>query len=273
MRCSLSVGFAAVLLAHPGALVSQTGTMIWTLRGDVPDTVQSVMPGAISRFDLTFTVATDGTNLSATLAPGPDMIANSLQIDLSTVRAHLLTRRGSDSLTVGVVLPPQLGAMMGTDIGFELTIPLPDSLPLPPTLDSLETNVPAEYTNTGRTDTVAGVPCEIWTATTADPTATVEFCVAEPQPIMTTTSQILGERFGSILARWKSLNPEQAYPFGGRDMVPLRTRITGTNEMTIELTGMSTETPPPTTFQLPAGLQPFPMEMLKAATAAPATGT
>lgn len=250
--------------ALPGSLCAQGGTVTWSLRGTVPDTVQKVMPGAAMRtFDLNLTAATDGRAVSVTIAPGPDMIANSLTVDLSTTRLYLLTHKGSDSITIGVVLPGNIAAMMGSDLGFRLDLPLPDSLPVPATLDTLDTTNPPELTNTGRSDTVAGVGCEIWTVQTKAPDTTAEFCFAENPPVLSAFRDAMGDRYAKLIERLTARSGDRPNPFGGRTMIPVRLRVTGDGDFTMELTAVSTETPPAAAFLLPEGLQPFPVEMLQ----------
>lgn len=264
---------AGLLLAAP-PVAAQAGTMVWSVRGNLPDTVETM--AGLSEFELVFTVGTDGARLGTQMTVGPTMAAAIAAIDLTTARFQAVVNAAGDSLSLGVVLPPDLAAQMGGSIGFRLDIAIPDSLPLPvPTmnidslLEAADEGVMPQVTNTGRTDTVAGVPCEIWTmqpaldSLPADSMA-ITMCLAEPSPVMTAINDLMRERVPSIGLDLDEMKEAGKRFFGGRELVPVMMVLDiGGQDVVVRLMSVSAEAPDPSFFTLPEGLQPFPIEMFQ----------
>lgn len=266
MRRLLLAG--SLLLAPP--LAAQAGTVTWSLRGNVPDTVRAM--AGMSEFELFGTFATDGSRLAGQFTVGPAMAASVMAFDLTTARLQMVIDAEGSAVSLGVVLPPELAAQMGGAIGFRLDLPIPDSLPLPVNIDSLMTaneDREPEVTNTGRGDVVAGIPCEIWTMTPpadsmpAD-SMTMTLCLAEPVPAMRAINDAVERhlpRFGVDLEEMKAAGRKY---FGGRDLMPIRIEMAfGTGRVVMQLESVSTDAPDGSLFTLPDGLEPFPLEMFQ----------
>lgn len=282
MRRTARFILTLALIGVPSLLQAQGGGVsVWSLRGTLPDTVQKASRGMLSTIDLRMTMATDGQRVSLLIAPGADMIAASLATDLSTVRMQVVTSSTDDTVHIGVVLPPQIAAMMGGGIGFRADVPMTadfikglatDSMIEAITMKADSLNADAakpEFHNTGRSDTVAGVPCEMWTVTGGrNKTDTMEMCLAAKPPAMQALSDAMGTRFSSFTSAFAKLGSEMENPFGDRNLMAVRFRMVGDADFTFELVSLSNDPPAATFFELPAGLQPFPMEMLQGITGA-----
>lgn len=280
---------ALAVIGSPSLLQAQGGGVsVWSMHGTLPDTVQKAARGMLSTIDLRMTMATDGQRVSLLIAPGPEMIAASLTTDLSTVRMQVVASSTDDTVHIGVVLPPDIAAMMGGGIGFRLDLPLTadfikglaaDSMIEAMTMkaDSLNSDATKpDFHNTGRSDIVAGVPCEIWTVTGGTDTSdTMEMCLAAKPPAMQAMSNAMGTRFVPITSAFEKLGSERENPFGDRNLMAVRFRMLGDADFTFELVSLSKDAPAATFFELPPGLEPFPMEMLQGMTGAvgQSTGT
>ncbi len=255
---------AACLLAAP--LAAQSGTSTWSMTVSIPDSLQAMTQG-VSQVDMRMMVATDGRRVALQVEPGPQVIASSTTTDMSGMRIQAVLNATGDSLAVGIVLPPELAAMMGSEIGFRLDLPL-DSLKLPSgAADSLENRMADSVHHrpaaTGEHDTVAGIGCEVW-QTPADSTGeVVTMCMAEaPAPVKAATD-VVKRHFPGFTSALERISKQQRELFAGRDMLPLRMTMTGPQEVTMQLLSVSDAAPDPSFFTLPVDLSPFPMEMVK----------
>ncbi|HET9064903.1 MAG TPA: hypothetical protein VFN22_03670 [Gemmatimonadales bacterium] len=267
------------LIGAPTLLHAQGGGVaVWSMHATLPDTVQQAVRGMLSTIDLRMTMATDGQRVSMLIAPGPEMIASSLTTDLSTVRLQVVMSGTDDTVHIGVVLPPEIAAMMGGGLGFRLDMPLPASLlegMLPDSMlavlasDSMQATT-AEFHDTGRSDTVAGIDCHIWTLAglgmeSAD---SLEMCVAPQPPALKAMSSAMRSRFASLMSKLEQIGADKPSPFGTKDQMAVRVRMQGDANFTLELVSMSNDAPAVTYFELPPGLEPFPMELLQGMTGA-----
>jgi hypothetical protein len=256
------------LLLSPVGLAAQAGSATWMIRGAVPDSITQATGGALSTFDLVMTMGTDGRRVGMLMTPGPDMTAGSLAMDLSTMRIQVIMGTARDSMSIGVSLPPDVAAMMGGGLGFRMDFAVPDSLPIPFDPDTIPTGPRPTYVNTGATDTVAGLGCEVWTMTSpADSSGTggdLEMCLAPQPAAFKAFKTALGGRFEQLTSQLAKLAREQGdNPFTGRDLMAVRFRMTGEANVIVELQSISDAAPDASFFLLPAELQPFPMEMLQ----------
>lgn len=261
------LGMLALALS-PAGLAAQGGSATWIIRGSVPDSITQATGGALSTFDLVLTMGTDGRQIGMLLAPGPEMTAGSLAMDLSTMRIQMIMGAAKDSMSIGVTLPPDVAAMMGGGLGFRMDLPIPDSLPISIDPDTLKAGPQPTYTNTGTTETVGGLSCEVWTMTSpADSTGAtgdLEMCLAPQPAAFKAFKTAFGGRFEQLTAQFTKLAKEQpSNPFEGRDLMAVRFRMTGEANVVVELQSISDAAPDPSFFLLPAELQPFPMEMLQ----------
>ncbi len=279
MRRTIRFALTVALIGLPSLLQAQGGGVsVWAMHGTLPDTIQKASRGMLSTIDLRMTMATDGKRVSMLIAPGPEMIAASLTTDLSMVRLQMVMSSSDDTVHIGVVLPPEIAAMMGGGIGFRMDLPLPASLiegMLPDSMlavlasDSLQAKT-QEFRNTGRTDKVAGLGCQIWTMTGfgGDKADSLEMCLAPQPAALKAVSDAMQMRFASLFSTLKKFGRDKANPFGTEDLMPVRFRMVGESDMTFELMSVSNDAPAASFFELPAGLEPFPMEMLQGITGA-----
>jgi hypothetical protein len=260
------------LVAPPAA--AQAGTVVWSLRGTLPDSMPPVAAG-LSEIDLMFTFATDGSRLGMQMTIGPIMAASVVAMDLSTARIQVVTNAAGDSLAIGVVFPPEISAQMGGGIGYRLDFEVPDSFAFPVLgLDSLlaaasEDDVDGpEAINTGQTDTVAGIPCEIWTMATGDDSSPglpmITMCLAESVPALTAINDLTKRLLPDFGFDLEELQTRSWNHFGGRELIPVRMMIGDDGEQFVfQLEQASSEAPDAAFFTLPEGLQPFPIEALQ----------
>ena len=252
-------------------LSAQSGTTVWSLRMKVPDSI-ATMAGGLSEIDMRWTLATDGNRLGMQMDFAESMTASFPGFDLSSVRLNAVVHSNGDSASIGIILPPELAAQMGGGIGLRMDVAIPDTVGAfqTPNMDSLmAVNQGEEPTvvNTGRTSTVGGVSCEEWEITPKTPSDSTPFgekmqmCLTENVPALrafTTLFEKYMPDFGVDFGELKEMGKKW---FGGRDLVAVRSVI---GEIVIQLESSSNTAPDASFFTLPDGLQPFPVEMLKA---------
>jgi hypothetical protein len=270
MRMSL-LAFALVLGAPVAA---QTGITVWSMRVKMPDSLQARAAG-IAEVDTRITLATDGNRLGFQVDLGDAMASAMPGTDLSAMRLNAVVHANGDSASIGIILPPEIAAMAGGGIGFRYDVAIPDSIPgVPvPNVDSLmeaQQGDEPDVTNTGRTATVAGITCEEWTVTpkVKDATATtfdhVGICVTEDLPALRAFTTVFERHLPDLGFDFDEMKAMGRKWFGGRDIVAIRTVMGADRDIVIELVSSSTAAPDASFFTLPEGLQPFPMEMVKA---------
>lgn len=279
MRCKLVVA-ALVAALSPASGAAQGGSSTWTMRTVLPDSLASRTAG-LSEFELRMTFATNGQMWAMQLQPAQSMVDAITAIDLSAVRFVALMPTQGDSFHLGIVIPPELGAQLGAGIGYRLDGVVPDLASLGGNLDSLveaqASDDPIEkpdFRDTGGRTTVGGVACEQWTVTMLPPTSadssgtrepmTMEICLAEQTPLLRSWSEWAKARVPALRKQYDKLGAEMRAQFGGRELVPIRIAMTAPLSTTFELVSQTDQAPDPTFFQLPDGLQPFPIEMVKA---------
>jgi hypothetical protein len=263
---------ASLLLAAP--LAGQSGTTVWSMRMKMPDTL-SARAGGLSEIDMRMTMATDGERLGMQVDFAETMASAVPGFDLSAIRFNTVVHGGGDSVSIGIILPPEMAAMTGGGIGMRLDMAIPDKLegfPVP-NFDSLMAENQGEepvVTNTGRTMMVAGVRCEEWDITPQQPADSIPFggamhlCVAENIPAVKAFTTVaekylpdMGFDFGKLKERGRKW-------FGGREMTAIRMVMGHDEEIVFQLESSSNTAPDPSFFTLPDGLEPFPIEMVKA---------
>lgn len=268
---------AIATIAATQASSAQGATMVWALRGSVPDSIAPLAQGMLSDIDLKFTVATDGTRHAIQLEFGQNMTAAVVAADLSSARAIAVFPGTNDSVHVGIVLPPELSGQLGGSIGFRIDTELPDQFSKPAGYDSLVAeNAEAEqsWTNSGRTATIAGLTCEEWVGrfTTTDSAGVkhsqdVEMCfTAVPAPVRG-ISKFLTDRYARNDEVEEKLKEWRDKYFGGRELMPIRVVIrpesANDSPLVFELVQYVDRAPDPSFFDLPADLEPFPIEMIR----------
>jgi hypothetical protein len=270
----------ALLLSLPvGSIAAQQGTAVWQMRMQLPDSI-AAQTGGMSTIDMRFTAAADGDLAGFQVDFGPEMnVTGPMPIDLSQIRIQAVMNAATDSVAIGIVLPPEIAAMAGGGIGFRLdfAMPTPDAIGamIPDSLlDQMRTAAEKDESgaeNTGVTSVVAGITCEEWIFTpppSGDQDQVIRMCLAESPPAMKAFSDIFNRMVPEAqnpLAEFRKMGQER---FGGRDMTAMRTTMTGTLNMTVELLSLSNDSPGPSFFALPIDLQPFPIEMFQGMAAA-----
>jgi hypothetical protein len=266
----------ATTLVLPAAASAQ-GTAVFSITGNLPDTVMKMTGGmGPESIDLRLTYATDGSRIAFMIQPGPGMNVPGANFDLSSVRLQAIFSAAKDSISLGIVLPPEITAALGGGIGYRLDFKLPQSLPMfdsdsvKRTMDSIQSVIDTGFAgravNTGQTAVVAGITCEVWNFSTL-PGAAIEnqklsMCLAPTPAFM--------EKINTDIANlplFKNLNlaefrSKTRKVFGGRDLVPVRMTVGEADEvMQFELISINSTAPDASFFTLPVDLQPFPIEM------------
>jgi hypothetical protein len=258
MRRPLMLAGLLLAVATPAAA---QGTAVITLDGAIPDSLRTGPAAALPpTFDMRFTVAFDGKQVGVQMEPGEQMQA-SLGEQMAGFRVVALWRVGIDSLHLGILLPPELTAMMGGGAGYRMDMALPSTPDS--AFDGSDTTM--TWTDLERTAVVAGVTCHEWRGVAkAD---TVDFCVA---PV---TDAGLQQALGNV----RDLGPFKALVGGAKAATkngrvgpdggfPIRMISRGANAIRMELQQWVPGTPDASLFKMPDGLEPFPMEMLQGIT-------
>ncbi len=258
----------ALALAGTGSLAAQGGTAVVLIDGTIPDSMRSG-PAAVlpANFDMRFTVAFDGKQVGVQMEPGDQMKA-SLGEQMEGFRVVALWRVGVDSLHVGVLLPPELTAMMGGGSGFRMDLALPS---VPDSL-AVRTDTMMAWTDLERTSTVAGVTCHEWRGVAkAD---TMDFCIAPVteaglQAALGNVRNLMGFKalVGGATPSTRNGKPD---PESG---LPIRMITRGANAVRMELQQWIPGTPDASLFRLPDGLEPLPTEALQGIVGGAPTGT
>lgn len=257
------LALAAAVAFAPAVVSAQQGTITYALRGSIPDSI-AAMGGGIKEIDLQITAAFDAGRSSFTLGVGPgmDWVGG---MDLSQARVIGLLRENSDTMTVALILPPELAVMAGGGAGIRIDIPLSgigEASPL--NTDSLlKEDQNTKYENTGRTDQVAGRRCEIWHVTSPTAEGPAVMCLAEA-PALAKRMYEFGSKagpFGAAMAEFQEVSRKR---FGGRDMLVVRMAYTdGNDSFVIELVDLTEGRPDPGFFQIPEELQVIDMDLIQ----------
>jgi hypothetical protein len=188
------------------------------------------------------------------------------------VRVNAVVHSGGDSVSIGMILPPELAAQMGGGIGLRMDMAIPDSLtgfPAPNVDSIMEANQgdQPDVVNTGRTSTIAGITCQEWEVTPKVVSDSMPFgekmqmCVTESVPALSAFTSLFEKYMPNMGVDFGEMKKLGRKWFGGRDVVAIRSVV---GEIVVQLESSSNTAPDPSFFVLPDGLQPFPVEMLKA---------
>jgi hypothetical protein len=244
------------------------------MRMKMPDTL-SARAGGLSEIDMRMTMATDGERLGMQVDFAETMATAITGFDLSAMRLNAVVHSGGDSVSIGIIMPPEMAAMTGGGIGMRLDMAIPDKLegfPVP-NFDSLMAENQGEepvVTNTGRTMMVAGVRCEEWDITPQQPADSIPFggamhiCVAENIPSVEAFTTVAEKYLPDMGFDFGKLKEQGRKWFGGRELTAIRMVMGHDEEIVFQLESSSNTAPDPSFFTLPDGLQPFPVEMVKA---------
>lgn len=248
------IGAAAIAAASPAAAVAQQGTVSYSIRASLPDTMASVVNG-MKELDLQVTLAFGSSRAAFTLAAGPAMQWAG-NIDLSQARVLGVLNRSGDSLTMAVLLPQEIAMMMGGSPGIRMDLPLSTMNGGAIDTDSLlREEQEAKYENTGRRDTVAGRSCELWNVTSPTAPRPMEMCVAEAHPVAKRMFD-WSDKVGPLSNAMTEIQEASRKRFGGRDMMVLRMRYSdGSDSFTMEMLDITEGEPDAGFFLIPEGLQ------------------
>lgn len=269
----LSRAALAVALVAP-AVAGAQGTLVFAMTGQLPDTVKQMSQGmSPESIDLRMTFAYDGNRTAMQLQAGPEMVIPGATFDISSIRLNVIFSKVTDSMHIGVVLPPEITAQLGGGIGFRVDLKIPDSLPMPGGLsvdsimaETTDTMTLPKGVNTGRTARVAGMTCEEWEFTIPEGQTemgeTIAMCLTANQGLM---KQMMDDFMNMPMMRgfkMEKLHARTREMFGGRDLIPIRMVMReGTKSFKFELVSLSNGAPDASFFTLPVDLQPFPLEM------------
>lgn len=218
-------------------------------------------------------MTTDGDRVALQFDPGPESIASVAEMDISMARAQLVFHSGSDSVTFAMILPPDLAAMTGGDVGFRIDAAIPDSgfarsVNYDSLLQASRDDPENTAVNTGTVSTVAGIDCEEWLIglpqvvdSVANPFSPIRMCVAEEDG----ASRAVNDVWHRLMARFgvseQFLRAGARTWFGDREMVAIRTVVGDDENFVLELESSEAGTNP-AYFTVPDGLTPFPADML-----------
>ncbi len=267
------LALVAALASAPSTLIAQQGTITYAVRGSVPDSI-SARGGGIEEVDIQITAAFETGRSSFTVAAGPAMSWVG-GIDLSQARLIGLFNEGSDSITVAIILPPELASMMGGAPGVRVDFPISE-MSASSKFDSdslLHEEQNTRYENTGRTDMVAGRSCEIWHVTAPTAKAPLEMCLAEAPPLATRMYEF-GSKAGPLSSIMSEMQEASRKRFGGKDKLMVRMKYTeGDDSFTIELVDLTDGKPDAGFFQVPEGLQVIGSDLIQGMIQAQTSGS
>lgn len=259
------VGAALLSAAAPVAAQDVGGTAVSLMRISLPDTLPSAVPQmGLNEISLRLTYGTDGRKV-ASLMQFEQMDA-AMGVPLDAVLMHMIWDSVTDSVQIGLTLPPELMESLGGGEGFAFTFLLPDSLPVPADLgDSLlvtMNNANLTYRDLGTSATVAGLPCREYQMVSDSMTANV--CLG-PRPAGLQLAYELMDRLpmlSELMAAWREQEREL---IGQESLATLRmTGDMGTGGFHMELASYKAGRPDASLMTLSPGLGPVPPEIIAA---------
>ena len=257
----------ACLTGRPAAARAQdagTGTAVMLARITMPDSSGALTRIGLDELAMRWTYATDGRRAAMHLQfEGTQVV---MGMPLEDILIHLIFDPATDSLAIGVTLPPDLMTQLGGGIGFAFGFVLPDSLALPSSFgDSILVNMTDadfSYRELGTADTVAGVPCRNYEMSGNGAVSNV--CLGEPPAALAAINRMM-EQMPGIGAGFKAISKRQRELLGTDDYFTLRMNSTFQGGgMTLELASATAGPPDPGFFTLATGLGPLPPEILGA---------
>jgi hypothetical protein len=253
----IRLGLAAVLMV--GATrqdLAQTpagGTATMHITGHLPDSLKQRLPMGmgLDALDMTVTYATDGSRIGAVMAVN----LGSAMPTMAGMSVHVVIGAGSDTVRLGIVLPPEAASMMGGGSGIEMDLPLNAIPPIPMAgIDSAFTKlaVTTSARSLNTSSKVAGIRCEEWEVIVGADTS--HQCLVATPPIVSGLQRRLfsSPALSQLQAVLGTIAGNNAKLFGGREMTAIRS---SSNGMHMELVDFKPGTPDPALLTLPAGLK------------------
>lgn len=264
VRLSVLGLFAA---ASPLAAQAAVGTVEYTMSMHVPESAGIPVPGG-TFVTMQWTVMTDGHRIAMEIVP--TVLSSPV---MTGMVIKMIFTPGSDSMHMGIILPPALAAAAGGAPGMRMDAPISMMGTANPLLAGLVDSVGKAmkdslakggarptWRSLGTTSTIAGVSCEEWESVAMGDTT--RSCVI-PTPAAV---QALQEQFkaksgmATLMGQIPGMAELEKSAYGGRAMTPIRmdSRRTG---MHMEFVKYTPGAPDPARMELPAGLTPMPAGM------------
>ncbi len=258
------LGAALLGSVAPVAAQDAGGTGVTLMRISLPDTLPAAMSQVgLNEISMRITYGTDGRRVASMMQF--EQMGPAMGIPLDAVLMHMIWDSTTDSVQIGLTLPPELMESLGGGGGFAFAFVLPDSLPVPPGMgDSLMVamdNANASYRDLGTTATVAGLSCREYEMVTDSVTAKV--CLGQRPPGLQLAYDLV-ERLpviSELMAAWRKQEREL---LGQEGLATFRmTGDMGTGGFHVELASY-TAGADPALFVLAPGLGPVPPEIIAA---------
>lgn len=260
--------FALTCLAATPAIApaqqAEAGTAVMLARISMPDTMPALQQMGLSELLMRWTYATDGRRVAMQVQfEGAQAVMGT---PLDDFLLHLVFDPATDSVKLGLTLPPDLMDKLGGGIGFAFGFVLPDTIDLPAGMgDSVVvtmTDTDFSYRELGTTDTVAGVPCRDYEM--AANGATAQVCLGQPPAALAAINRIM-EQLPAIGTAFRTISARQRELLGHDDFFTLRMHSSFQGGgMDLELASATSGPPDPGFFTLASGLGPLPPEVIGA---------
>jgi hypothetical protein len=259
------LGAALLGAVAPVAAQDTGGTTVTLMRISLPDTLPSAVPQVgLNEFTMRITNGTDGRRVASMMQFEP--MAPAMGIPLDAVLMHMIWDSATDSVQLGLTLPPELMESLGGGAGFAFQFVLPDSLPIPAGMgDSLLVsmdNANVSFRDLGTTATVAGLACREYEM--ASDSMTAKVCLGQRPPGLEVTYRLIDRLpiIGELMAAWREQEREL---LGQEGLATFRmTGDMGTGSFHMELASYTAGTPDAALFTLAPGLGPVPPEIIAA---------
>lgn len=266
LRTIALLGAALAGVAAPATAQDEGGTMVTLMRISLPDSLPAqVSQTGLNEINLRMTYGTDGRRVASQMTF--DQMDAAMGIPLDAVMMHLIWDSVTDSVQIGLTLPPELMEALGGGGGFAFGFVLPDSMPEVPgmTDDSLAVlmgNANLAFRDLGTSATVAGFPCREYDMVSDSLTAKV--CLGPRPPGMQTMYTLIDRLpvVGQVMAMWRKQEREL---LGQEGLATFRmSGDMGTGGFRMELASYAPGRPDASLFTLAPGLGPVPPEIIGA---------
>lgn len=259
------VGAALLASTTPASAQDAGGTTVTLMRISLPDTLLAAVPQAgFEELTLRITNATDGRRVAAMMTF--EAMAPTMGVPLDAILMHMIWDSATDSVQLGLTLPPELMEPLGGGTGFAFQFVLPDSLPIPAGMgDSLLVtmdNANVSFRDLGTTATVAGLACREYEM--ASDSMTAKVCLGQRPPGLETTYRLIDRLpvINELMTAWRKQEREL---LGQEGLATFRmTGDMGTGSFHMELASYTAGTPDAALFTLAPGLGPVPPELIAA---------
>jgi hypothetical protein len=266
LRTFALLGAVVTGVATPAIAQDAGVTMVTLMRISLPDSLPAaVSQTGLNELTLRMTYGTDGRRVASQMTF--DQMAPAMGIPLEAVMMQLIWDSETDSVQIGLTLPPELMEALGGGGGFAFAFTLPDSVPALPgmTGDSLAItlgNANLAFRDLGTSATVAGLPCREYDMVSDSLTAKV--CLGQ-RPAGMETMYTLIDRLplmGEVMAMWRKQEREL---LGQENLATFRmSGDMGTGGFHMELASYTPGRPDASLFTLAPGLGPVPPEIIAA---------